>query len=53
MEEEGNQEAGGGRGAERRVELVLDVVHESSQGFRHSARVGTAATTSTSVAMLG
>lgn len=35
------------------MELVLDVVHESSQGFRHSARVGTAATTSTSVAMLG
>lgn len=35
------------------MELVLDVVHESSQGCRHSAGVGTAATTSTSVAMLG
>lgn len=29
------------------------MVHESSQGCRHSAGVGTAATTSTRVAMLG
>lgn len=54
LQEEGSLEGSLRReGAERRVGLVLDVVHESSQGCRHSAGVGRAATTSTHVAMLG
>lgn len=35
------------------MDLVLDVVYESSQGCHHSVGVGTAGTASTRVAMLG